>query len=251
MTPEIALVELRRAGVRVRLDPAGVLKLDAAKRPPDAVLELVRAHRDGLAALVRAAGSAVRSPASGCTEMGQLPPCLRGRSVQLVHPRALDLPTPARASVPPAPAPALRQITDAPPPACASVLSRTRNGGGLAVPAEWLDGMERLATMPSPARIVSERWSAFVGAAERVLLNHGVELHTAGWTALDLFGLDDTAPETNPAGWGLAWLLGSHGGVLDVAADAVGMRREPAGARLAFRRRARTAWAMPAWTLGR
>lgn len=55
MTPEAALMELRQAGVRVRLNEAGMLKLDAAMRPPDAVLALVHAHRDGLAALLRAA----------------------------------------------------------------------------------------------------------------------------------------------------------------------------------------------------
>jgi len=55
LTPEAALMELRQAGVRVRLNEAGMLKLDAAMRPPDAVLALVHAHRDGLAALLRAA----------------------------------------------------------------------------------------------------------------------------------------------------------------------------------------------------
>lgn len=53
LTPEAALMELRQAGVRVRLGAGGVLKLDAARRPSDAVLALVVTHRDGLAALLR------------------------------------------------------------------------------------------------------------------------------------------------------------------------------------------------------
>jgi len=50
---------------------------------------------------------------------------------------------------------------------------------------------------------------------------------------------------------GLAWLLNAHGEVLDVGPDVVGLRREPDGARLAFRRRGVMARAgtVPAWTL--
>jgi len=84
-----------------------------------------------------------------------------------------------------------------------------------------------------------------------LLQNHGAELHRADWDALDLFGLHATAPATNPPGWGLAWLLGAAGEVLDVVPDAVGMRRGPAGARLTFRRTntAERAGALPAWDL--
>ena len=118
-----------------------------------------------------------------------------------------------------------------------------------AVPEDWARGLIELATMPIPATIEPRRWFAFVGMAERLLHDHGPELHAAGWTALDLFGLDATAPETNPAGWGLAWLLGTRGQVLDVGGDNVGIRWGPGGARLAFRRRPVTARSVLAWEM--
>ena len=52
MTPALALVELRRGGVRVRLDAAGVVTLDSVQCPPAGLLALARAHRDGIRALL-------------------------------------------------------------------------------------------------------------------------------------------------------------------------------------------------------
>ena len=94
--------------------------------------------------------------------------------------------------------------TDQTPPARASVPSRTRHGGGLAVPEEWLGGIERLATMPSPSRIEPQRWAAYVATAARLLHYQGPALHGAEWGTLALFGLHRHCPATYPPGWGLA-----------------------------------------------
>ena len=120
------------------------------------------------------------------------------------------------------------------------------------VPAAWCEGVARLAGMVPPDAIMPARWAGLTATSARLLQDHGAELHAAGWDALDLFGLHRTAPAANPPGWGLAWLLGHAGEVLDVAPDAVGMRYGPGGARLAFRRgcAAAKAGAAPAWTLG-
>jgi len=120
-----------------------------------------------------------------------------------------------------------------------------------AVPPEWCRGVALLATVLPPDGIAPPRWRAFQATAAQLLRDPGAELHAAGWDALDLFGLHATAPATNPSGWGLAWLAGAHGEVLDVAPDAVGMRRHPDGARLAYRRAGRMARAgmVPAWQL--
>ena len=118
------------------------------------------------------------------------------------------------------------------------------------MPDDWRDGVARLATMASPARIEPRRWAAYVATAARLLHEHGPALHAAGWRTLDLFGLHRCAPAAYPPGWGLAWLLGAHGEVLDVAADAVGMRWHPGGARMAFRRRPVTAGVVAEWSIG-
>ena len=56
---------------------------------------------------------------------------------------------------------------------------------------------------------------------------------------------------THRPGWDLASLLGEHGNVLDLAPDAVGLRRQPDGARLMFLRRVGPPLAgmAPAWAL--
>ena len=118
------------------------------------------------------------------------------------------------------------------------------------VPPDWCEGVGLLATVPAPPTILPRRWAALAASAFRLVRDHGVELHTAGWDALDLFGLHAAAPAANPADWGLAWLLGEAGSVLDVSADAVTMCAVPGGARLACRRRERArAGAVPAWEL--
>ena len=129
--------------------------------------------------------------------------------------------------------------------------TRARGGCGLAVPDEWRDGVERLATMPSPARIEPQRWAAFVATAARLLHSHGPALHRAGWGTLELFGLYGCAPAAYPPGWGLAWLLDTAGDVLDLDPDGVGMRRTMGGARLLFRRRPFVAGVLAAWKLAR
>ena len=118
------------------------------------------------------------------------------------------------------------------------------------VPPDWCEGVGLLATVPAPPTIPPRRWAALAASAFRLVRDHGAELHTAGWNTLDLFGLHPTAPAANPAGWGLAWLLGEAGSVLDVSADAVIMCAVPGGARLVCQRRERArAGAVLAWEL--
>jgi len=121
------------------------------------------------------------------------------------------------------------------------------------VPPLWCEGVALLATLPAPDGITPPRWRAFQATAARLLRDRGTELHAAGWDTLDLFGLHAAAPEANPPGWGLAWLLGTAGEVLDVSPPVVGMTREAGGARLALYKRQVPARAgiLPAWNLSR
>ena len=106
------------------------------------------------------------------------------------------------------------------------------------VPPEWCEGVRLLASRPAPPTIPPRRWAALAATSARLLHSHGAALHAARWDGISLFGLHATAPATNPPGWGLAWLLGEHGEVLDVSPGVIGMRWGPDGAWLAFRRRA-------------
>ena len=119
------------------------------------------------------------------------------------------------------------------------------------VPPEWCRDVTLLASRPAPDTIQPRRWAILAATSARLLRNDGAALHGARWDAVALFGLHPTAPMTHPPGWCLAWLLGEHGEVLDVAADAVGLCRQPDGARLVCRRRAGLppAGIVPAWEL--
>jgi len=94
-----------------------------------------------------------------------------------------------------------------------------------------------LATMPAPPPIPPWRWAVLAVTSARLLREHGAALHGAGWDAIALFGLDRSAPASYPPGWGLVWLLGEHGEVLDISAGVIWLRWKPDGARMAFYRR--------------
>lgn len=119
------------------------------------------------------------------------------------------------------------------------------------VPADWCKGVALLSTMTAPDTVPPPRWATLAATSARLLRDHGAELHRAKWDVLDLFGLHWLAPVANPTGWGLAWLMGSTGRVVDVSGEAIGMCREPGGTRMAFRRRTALARAgtVPAWVL--
>ena len=120
------------------------------------------------------------------------------------------------------------------------------------VPLDWCRGVALLATRPAPPTIHSRRWAALAATSARLLRDHGAELHGAGWDTIAVFGLHPAAPMTHPPGWGLAWLLGEHGEVLDVAPDVVGLRQGPRGWRMVCVRLAGgpPPNIVPAWRLG-
>ena len=157
--------------------------------------------------------------------------------------RAYRRPSPAVAS------PKKRPRVNPPPKLAALLRDGAAETSLPGVPDKWLAGVNMLATMPSPAGIEPQRWAAYVATAARLLHQHGPALHAAGWRTLDVFGLHGLAAATYCPGWGLAWLLGAHGDVLDVTADAIGMCRHPGGARMAFRRRVSAAGLVAAWSL--
>ena len=70
------------------------------------------------------------------------------------------------------------------------------------VPLDWCEGVALLAPRTAPPTIPPWRWAMLATTSARMLHDRGVALHGAGWDALDLFGLDATAPATNLVGWG-------------------------------------------------
>ena len=126
-----------------------------------------------------------------------------------------------RRQVPPEPPRTPHRKPGTPPGAAAAPMAGHSLSG---VPVDWCNGVARMATMTAPNTITPARWAVLAATSARLLRDHGAALHGARWDAVAVFGLHPTAPMTHPPGWGLVWLLGEHGEVLDVAPDAVGMR---------------------------
>lgn len=138
-------------------------------------------------------------------------------------------------------------------PATTLPLTPARTGSPFfpGIPPGWCEGVTRLATTPAPPTIQPWRWAVLAATAARLLRDHGAALHAAAWDTLDVWGLHALAPANHPPGWGLAWLLGAHGAVLEVAPAVVSMTCEAGGARLAYRKQHVPARAdcLPAWNL--
>ena len=117
------------------------------------------------------------------------------------------------------------------------------------VPLLWCEGVALMAVLPAPDTIMPGRWAILAATSRRLLHDHGAALHGAGWGTVDLWGLDAAAPAGNPQGWGLAWLLGEVGDVLDISPDVVGLRLGVRGARMGFRRVHHRPFVLPAWDL--
>ena len=94
---------------------------------------------------------------------------------------------------------------------------------GAKVPADWADGFARLAGLPVPRGVSEAAWLAMMDAAGRFLDQWGGKAAALGWTAGELFGLDDDAPMNRRDRRVAAfYLVGRE--VLAVTAEAITLR---------------------------
>jgi hypothetical protein len=73
------------------------------------------------------------------------------------------------------------------------------------VPADWIDGMERMRCRTCPTAINPKHWLELVKAGERVL-DWGEQAAALGWSALDVFGCHPAAPYRYDC-MGLVWMV--------------------------------------------
>jgi hypothetical protein len=104
-----------------------------------------------------------------------------------------------------------------------------------AVPAEWVQGVARLAETPCPVRFPAPRWAAMVTDAETFLDSWAATAHRLGWPAWELFGCHRRAPWGRIQGMGLVLLLRGREIAALTATEAV--IRTSTGARQTFRRK--------------
>jgi hypothetical protein len=104
-----------------------------------------------------------------------------------------------------------------------------------AAPAEWVQGVARLAEMPCPARFPGARWTLVADNAEAFLQEWAAVAHRLGWPAWELFGCHRRAPWGRIQGMGLVLLLNGK----EIAAMTPGeaVVRTRMGARQTYRRK--------------
>ena len=61
-------------------------------------------------------------------------------------------------------------------------------------PQEWVEGVRKLRTMPMPEGVTPREWAALVAVAAPLVAGWGKELHEAGWSTLEIFGVCALAP---------------------------------------------------------
>lgn len=112
----------------------------------------------------------------------------------------------------------------------------------------WADGVARLSIMAAPSDVPPRRWSQFVADCHAFIATEWAALASAhGWTALDLFGCDQTAPYARVGRLGLLWFLNGQR-LASLTADCA-VIVTGTGARLTYRRRPPEQGRVLAWEL--
>jgi hypothetical protein len=115
-------------------------------------------------------------------------------------------------------------------------------------PKEWHNGVRRLDIDHPPKGVPAHRGQTFVSDATRFLAGPFAEQAASlGWTALDLFGCDDTRPLARLDQAGLLWLL--NGSRLVALSAATAVIRTHTGARHTWQRRPSGPGRVLAWEL--
>jgi len=103
------------------------------------------------------------------------------------------------------------------------------------VPAEWVQGVAKLAATPCPARFPATKWPQVMMDAAPFLERWAAQAAALGWPAWELFGCHRRAPWGRIQGMGLVLLLQGDEIAALTATEAV--IRTPTGAHQTYRRK--------------
>ena len=103
------------------------------------------------------------------------------------------------------------------------------------VPAAWLEGVARLATMAPPRTYPAHAWQQLITDAERFLEDWAQQAAALGWPDWELFGCHRRAPWGRIQGMGLVLML--HGDPLAALTASEAVIRRASGARQTRRRK--------------
>jgi hypothetical protein len=103
------------------------------------------------------------------------------------------------------------------------------------VPAEWVEGVARLAETPCPVRFPAAKWRQVITDATAFLEHWGAQATVLGWPTWELFGCHRRAPWGRIQGMGLVLLLQGDEIAALTATEAV--IRTPTGVHQTYRRK--------------
>jgi hypothetical protein len=104
------------------------------------------------------------------------------------------------------------------------------------VPAQWISGVARLATMPPPRTYPAHAWQHLITDAEGFLDPWARQAAALGWPCWELFGCHRRAPWGRIDGMGLVLLL--HGDPLAALTATEAVLRRASGAHQTWHRKA-------------
>lgn len=87
------------------------------------------------------------------------------------------------------------------------------------LPSEWAEPFARLLVGPPPGDFDQAYWSRVVEGANVFADTWAAQAHRLGWTAEDVFGLDEIKPAARHDHKGIAWLLGDCARVIALDVD--------------------------------
>jgi hypothetical protein len=105
------------------------------------------------------------------------------------------------------------------------------------IPADWISGVARLATIAPPRSYPAHAWHQLITDAERFLDEWAQQAAPFGWPVWELFGCHRRAPWGRIDGMGLVLLL--HGDPLAALTATEAVIRRASGAHQTWRRKQR------------
>jgi hypothetical protein len=120
---------------------------------------------------------------------------------------------------------------------------------GAGIPRAWAEGFAALSSMPAPTGFSSARWQRIVDAAGGFLDRWASKAIECGWSDLDVFGCDQSAPDRRFDCMGLVMLL-DRMEVVGIDAEGADLRF-PDGVMQRYRRKPLPAHTISLWELAR
>jgi len=119
----------------------------------------------------------------------------------------------------------------------------------MTVPTEWIEGLEKLRSMPRPVAVNLRLWQHVVEAAGYFMEDWSTRAAALGWDTAAIFGCSASAPMDRLDLAGLVWFL-DIGDEIAAMSETTAVIRKRSGATQTFRRTRPFEPVICTWDLG-